>query len=199
MQDYSLDIQTVHAYLQGNGRTEEELFGELTSLINGLIRKMEIQGVIFSDQENIVSDIVYQIMLANDRKVLRSYQGNSKLSTYLWSIVRNKIIDAIRKEKRYYSTVVHRDPLESLDHGGENPTGQAETIIEEHLLGEPPLERFIKYAKWMRELSYSEIIAEAKNEFPGETIINTQRVAYILHTNRNALRKKLKKVGFKTD
>ena len=49
------------------------------------------------------------------------------------------------------------------------------------------------YAKWLQDLSYAEIIKMAKKEFPTSKSLNTQRIAYVLQTNRKELQKKLKK------
>ena len=47
-------------------------------------------------------------------------------------------------------------------------------------------------AKWKDNLSYKEIIENINKNFPEKAPLNYQRIAYILHTNRKKLQKKLK-------
>jgi len=154
---------------------------------------METKGANFIDKENAIAEIIFHVMVKNNNRVLCYYHGKSKLFTYLWPIVRNKIIDLIREERRYHSIAVQQENLEEIISEQSNSPGTAETIFEEHLQAEKPLDKFIKYAKWMQELSYDEIIKIAKKEFPESKSLNTQRIAYVLHTNRKELQKKLKK------
>jgi DNA-directed RNA polymerase specialized sigma24 family protein len=198
-QVYSDDINIVRAYLRGDRQIEKRLFHDLKKLILKLIGHMEGKGCIFSDKENVVAEIIFQIMVADDRKVLRSYHGRSKLTTYLWPIVRNKIVDTIRKEKRSHIEIDQRDNLEAIYQNDASYSRTIETIIEEHILDQPKIEKLVKISKWMLQLNYHEIIKRVKQEFPEDISINSQRIAYILHTNRKILQKKLKKLRFKFD
>ena len=128
-------------------------------------------------------------MVANDQKVLKAYLGQSKLTSYLWPIARNKIIDAFRKEMRYNSKIEHDEVPAS---NPISPTGSIETIIEEHIASMPPVEKFIKIAKWIEGYNYQQIIENVEREFADDVSINSQRIAYVLHTNRKDLQKKLK-------
>ena len=157
---------------------------------------MKTKGCYFSDQEDVLSEIIFKILVEDDNKVLRAYQGKSQLSTYLWPIVRFKIIDTIRREKSTHTRLVFKDELDENVSDHSNPGGQVETIIEEFIENEPPLEKFIKYARWMHELSYDEIIIKAKTVFKGEKRVNFSFVNNTLHANRKALQNKLKKNGY---
>ena len=186
------DKKVVQLYLSGDQRTEKWLYAELKRQILKLINFMHAKGVAFSDKKNVVDEIIFKIMVADKQKVLRSYLGNSKLSTYLWPIVRNKIIDAFRKEMRYKGKELHQETFKTpLDQQTSN-TSEIEAIIEEHISSSSAVERFIIMAKWIDGVSYDQIIAKAKQEFSDEVNINSQRIAFILHTNRKRLQKKLK-------
>lgn len=184
------DMQIVQLYLNGDHKTEKRLYIELKKLISNLIKFMEGKGLTFVDKENIIAEIIFQIMVAENHKVLRSYLGQSKLSSYLWPVVRNKIIDAFRKETRYHSEVACKEPSED---SFSDQNGTIEVIIEEHIASMPPVEKFIKIAKWIEGLNYQQIINNAKQKFSDEVTLNSQRIAYVLHTNRKDLQKKLKK------
>ena len=196
---YSHDINMVQAYLAGDKKTEKLLYRDLTHLISNLVRSMSGKGFTFADSENVVSDIVYQIMVADDRKVIRAFRGECKLSTYLWPIVRNKIIDAGRREKRQREKVVYQDEYDSDISAPNQEPGLIEMEIKAHVDAQPPVERFIKIAKWIEGLCYNEIIEQAGDKFPDSSNLNTQRIAYVLHSNRKELQHKLKKSGFHFD
>ena len=189
MQERTNDLQVVQAYLNGDSQIESMLYHEIKALTENLLRAMEEKGWTFHDRENIVSEIIFQVMVKNDKKVFRSFQGRSKLSTYLWSVARNRIINARRKEK-YYRLKTNFDDIDEI--ANQHQSSEVETIIEEYIENEPPFEKYIKYSKWIQELSYHDIIENVKKIFGDEYSINTQRIAYILHTNRKKLKKNLK-------
>ena len=193
------DQKVVLLYLKGDTETEKWLYTELKKQILKLIKSMQSKGVTFSDTKNVVDEIIFQILVANNQKVMRSYLGNSKLSTYLWPIVKNKIIDAFRKEMRYKDRELHKETYDNPTFQQFSNPGEIELIIEEHISSSPDVERFIKIAKWIDGLSYDQIIAKAKQKFSGEEAITSQHIAYILHTNRKELQKKLKKYRINFD
>ncbi|MBN1999284.1 sigma-70 family RNA polymerase sigma factor [candidate division KSB1 bacterium] len=190
------DLYAVQQYLNGNHRVERILYDQLRSLVLKIIRYMQAKGCIFKDQENVISEIVCHIMVENDKKILRAYQGKSQLTTYLWPIVRFRIIDEIRREKSYQAKISAQQEKNPVLTTRDPDCSDVETIIEEHIENEPPLEKFIKYARWMQELSYEEIAVKAKLLFKNEKYVNFNRVNNVLHTNRKNLLKKLKNFGF---
>jgi len=191
-QRFEDDMLLVQLYLTGDPKTEKRLYKELNKLISNLFKFVESKGYRFSDKENAIAELIFQIMVADDKKVLRAYTGQSSLSNYLWPITHNKLVDAFRKEMRYYARVDHQDlPEESYTDQNTAPSPN-ELIIEEHLANVPPLERFIKLAKWFEGQSYDEIITQVQQKFSDQGNINPQRIAYVLHTNRKTLQKKLK-------
>jgi len=196
---YSEDLTVVQAYLNGDRKIEKALYDQLNQLISSLLRSMEGKGCRFADRDNLVSDIVYQVLVADDRKVMQAFRGDCKLSTYLWPIVRNKIIDAGRREKRQREKVVFQEEYDPNISETPNQPGVVELEIKEHLDQQSPVERFVKLAKWMEGLSYEEIIVQTETRFPNDPALNSQRIAYILHSNRKVLQKKLKKSGFRFD
>lgn len=192
MKNYQNDLQIAGDYLKGDLQTEKKLYKELNKLILHLVRKIGSTGGHFPDRENVISEIVLHVMIKENKKVIRNYRGNSKLFTYLWPIVRNKLIDLIRTKSRYHSIAEHQENLDEVASETNNSTGIVEAIFEEHIASEGNLEKFIKYAKWMQELSYENIIRIARKEFPKGKSLNTQRISYVLHTNRKQLQKKLR-------
>ena len=173
---------------------EKALYLEIKTLTENLIKTMEKKGWSFYDRDNIVSEIIFQVMVKDDKKVFRSFQGRSKLSTYLWSAVRNRIINARRKEKYYHFQTDIDEINETLISSNPNQQSNIEALIEDFIENEPPFEKFVKYARWIQELSYQEIIGKTKKVFGDKYSVNTQRIAYILHTNRKKIQKKLKKL-----
>lgn len=188
------DINKVQAYLNGDQRIEKWIYNELNRLIYHLISRMEAKGVFFHDRENVVSEVIFHVMIDNGKGVLRSFDGRSKLFTYLWPIVRNKIIDIIRKESRTQSIKMHSESMEKSapDHDISSKTGTVEALILEHIENEPPLEKYIKYAKWMGRFNYQEIIERVNEKFTAPKPVNYQKIGYILYKNRKSLQKKLK-------
>ena len=87
----SKDLYIVKQFLQGNKEIEKKLYEEFKRIIHSLIYKIESKGCYFADKEDVVSEILFKIMAADNCKILRNYKGKSKLSTYLWPIVKNKI------------------------------------------------------------------------------------------------------------
>ena len=153
---------------------------------------MENKGARFLDRENVISEIIFHTLVKDNKKVIRNFHGKSKLFTYLWPIVRNKLVDLIRAEHRYHSVLDNHENLDEIAIEDNPSTGSVEEIFEAHLQDEKPLDKFIKYAKWLQELSYNDIISRAREEFPHSKLLNTQRIAYVLHTNRKELQKNLK-------
>ncbi|MBN1782438.1 sigma-70 family RNA polymerase sigma factor [bacterium] len=188
---YQDDLNLVQKYLDQDARVERLFYHEVTRLIRNMIRAMAKRGSVFFDQENVVSEIVFEIMLKDDRRVLRAYEGKSKLATYLWPIVRFRLIDMIRREHRYHATFTRAKTAEphSSNPGSAEPVAD---IIHDHIRNEPPEHRFIKTARWIEDLSYSEIITRAE---ASKMTLDTNRIAYVLHSNRKVLEKKLKKYG----
>lgn len=186
------DLKIINQFLQGNREIEKKLYDVLNKIIHCIIHKMESKGCYFVDKDNTVADIIYKILLADNHRILKNYKGKSKLTTYLWPIVKNKIIDTIRKENRKSSKIFYQELPEYIHNQNISQTGTMESIIEEHIASEPPLERSIKIAKWKDNLSYREIIDKINKNFPEKAPFTYQYIAYILHTNRKKLQKKLK-------
>jgi len=169
------------------------MFEEVQRIIRNLLNVIQKKGFTFADPENIMSELTFQIMVKDDKKVLRNYSGRSRLTTYLWSVVRNRIINAMNREKPFVSVegIENQYPQSSMPQ-----ESLLEALVEEHLAAEAPLERFIKYAKWLKDYNYQEIINQAKLFFSIPSQLNIQRIAYVLGKNRKDLQKKLKKHGY---
>jgi DNA-directed RNA polymerase specialized sigma24 family protein len=186
---YSIDLELINTFLAGDRHVVKALHSALHTQISNCIRYMESRGARFQDKDDVVSDLVFQILLKDDHKILRAFSGQSKLTTYLWPIIRNRLIDYMRHEKRYTSRhlPVSQDfPCQT--HDEEMTAG----IITEHIARESAQERFIKQARWLLDMSYEEIISLAGHEFPDDPPLPFARIAYVLHANRKKLAEKLK-------
>ncbi len=184
------DLDMVNRYLAGDRRVQQRFYDQLRRQVVTLVVKMEQRGARFLDRDDLVSDILYQIMVKDDSRVLRHFSGRSKLSTYLWPIIRFRVIDAIRRERRYHDHMVRQEKLEA-----EDPPAQEsviERVVFEHLAAEPEQEKFIKYAKWLGDMSYAEILTAVAAECPAQPGVTLSRIAYVLHENRKRIQKKLK-------
>lgn len=184
------DLDLVTRYLAGDRRVQQRFYDLLRSQVVTLVVKMEQRGARFLDRDDLVSDILYQIMVKDDSRVLRHFSGRSKLSTYLWPIIRFRVIDAIRRERRYHDHMVRLEDLEAA--GESHQDSVVELVVTEHLAAEPEQDKFIKYAKWLADMSYEEIMTAMANEFPEQPPVSFGRIAYILHDNRKKILKKLK-------
>ncbi len=187
----------VKSYLAGDKQVQARLYNSLCKQIEMVLARMEGQGARFLDKANLVSDLVCLIMIKDDCKILRAFHGRSKLSTYLWPIIRFRIIDAIRSERRYHDRMVRQHEVDAA--GPVHQDSQIELVVAEHLAAEPEPDKFIKYAKWLSEMSYDEIIKAMSVEFPNQPPVTTARIAYILHDNRKKIQKKLKNLAVKFD
>jgi len=190
---YKDDLHLVQLYLDKDVQVERLFYKEVKRLIRNMIHAMAKRGSVFYDQENVVSEIVFEIMLKDNSKILRAYQGKSRLSTYLWPIIRFRLIDFIRREHRYFATFTRVQNKKAYQENS-NPSQQIAEIIHDHIRKESPENRFIKTAKWIEGMQYSEIIAKA--EKLGLAIKETHQIAYVLRCNRKTLEKKLKKFGY---
>jgi DNA-directed RNA polymerase specialized sigma24 family protein len=188
--DHSQDIQFVSSYLTGNRLVQEILYKKLQQLIAYFMRILENKGACFVDKDNTIADIIFQILVKNDNRVLRAYDGRSKLTTYLWPIVRNRIIDSIRSEKRYRDRMSNEYDMEWKKDPLQEPEVHVQDMIHELFAGESPLEKHIKILKWVEGSSYQDIIRRSVNDFPQEEKLNSQKIASILHSNRKKLYKK---------
>lgn len=193
---YLKDKKTIALYLKGDPDVVKKLYSCVRRIINSILSKYERHGAVFSDRDNIIDDIIFCILEKDDHKVLRAYKARSKLSTYLWPIIRNKAVDNIRREHRYANRMTDCDP-ETLSYNPHHNVNPMALQIQEYLDREPALQRYIKYAKWLSGQNYEEIIQQVESEFA--LSLNTQRIAYILHSNRRKLQKKFKKYNVSND
>jgi len=193
---YQFDLEVVKLYLMGDMKAQKWLYKNMRQYIAKMLQIARSEGIIFSENEDVVSEIIYKIMVANDCRILRRYSGECKLTTYLWRIIRNYIIDAYRKEFAFKSREQVVDEFENMEQVRKVDVNEVEVILAEHISHIPPLDRFIIISRWLEKLSYDQIIIQAKQKFPKESSLNKNRIAYILFTNRKALQKKLKKYVF---
>src|SRR5688572_1075487 len=111
---------------------------------------------IVRDAAEDVAQKVFAALLENDRKLLRTFQGRSSLSTWLIGITRHQALSTLRREKaRDLPTppAAAPGPLEQLLHA------ESQAQVTAALDALPPRERLILMLHYRDGLPYAEIAA----------------------------------------
>jgi RNA polymerase sigma factor (sigma-70 family) len=77
--------------------TQEEFLSEYSSLVYFIINKYASKGLTEGNKGSLFNE-VYLHLFREDSKVLKSYNGSAKLSTWLFVVIRAKVVDLVRKE-----------------------------------------------------------------------------------------------------
>jgi RNA polymerase sigma-70 factor, ECF subfamily len=115
------------------------------------------------NEANLAEETLVEVMLAL-WKGLNSFQGQSKVSTWIFGIAHHKAVDALRKVT---SQQRGRMPLEDIvenTESNENPLDEAQhkrmaALTNQGLMTLSPDHREILHMAFYEELSYSEIAA----------------------------------------
>ena len=115
------------------------------------------------NEANLAEETLVEVMLAL-WKGLNSFQGQSKVSTWIFGIAHHKAVDALRKVT---SQQRGRMPLEDIvenTESNENPLNEAQhkrmaALTNQGLMTLSPDHREILHMSFYEELSYSEIAA----------------------------------------
>jgi RNA polymerase sigma-70 factor (ECF subfamily) len=115
------------------------------------------------NEANLAEETLVEVMLAL-WKGLNSFQGQSKVSTWIFGIAHHKAVDALRKVT---SQQRGRMPLEDIvenTESNENPLNEAQhkrmaALTNQGLMTLSPDHREILHMAFYEELSYSEIAA----------------------------------------
>ncbi len=153
------DIRLVQDFLNGDAQAQWQLHQEVDNLVEKALQGLEAKGSRFRDRANIRQEIIVTIMVNDEATVLRKFKGDSKLSTYLWSVIRFKLIDKLRQEM----TIANRKEELSEDipqNVRENPN-ELFGLVDQFLDRLSEKDAFILRAKWFDHLDYDSICREA--------------------------------------
>ncbi len=189
------DVVLVEQFLTGNKRAETSLHTFVERLTERAIRTLENKGTSFRDRENIKQDIIVAIMVNNDSAILRRYKGESALSTYLWSVIRYKLIDALRREMLMGQRT---EPIHQRDIPGDNDESSRElyNLIDRFLQDADEKDAFVMKMRWLEERSYAEICQKALQY---NITVSISYIGNLLFKKRTQLLQYLKKHGFDFD
>ena len=156
--DLESDAVLVRRYLGGDTRAFEILFRRYQTPIFNLVSRM-VSG---EDAHDLTQDV-----FCNALRALHSFRGDSKFSTWLFSIARNVCLNRLR-----HKAVIREDSLEEMAEAnpftGELPdhTADVEGIAETHELQQivgkvlakmTPEQRMLITLRDFEQLSYEEI------------------------------------------
>ena len=107
-------------------------------------------------------DVVAEVLLTlvdNQFEVLRQFQGQSSLGTYLVVVARRVAVRKIGKLRRLNTATIVSEPASSTDHGIEDLLEQSEQV--QHLLGKlPDTEAQVIRMFHLEHRSYAEISSQ---------------------------------------
>ena len=167
----SQDLATVQRLLASDPAAWERFTRDMQPLI------VRAAASIVRDAAEDVAQKVFAALLENDRKLLRTFQGRSSLSTWLIGITRHQALSTLRREKaRDLPTppAAAPGPLEHL------LRAESEAQVTAALDALPPRERLILMLHYRDGLPYAEIAA-----FLG---VSANSVSPLLERARNRLK-----------
>lgn len=85
-------------FILGDRKAARTFFKEYGGIIKYAVSSVGIRNSIQSKDDIYMDTIAY--LLANDKRVLRMYKGDSKLSTYLYTVCRRYAISQVNKENK---------------------------------------------------------------------------------------------------
>lgn len=151
------DAVLVRRFLDGDDHAFEALFRKYQSPIYGLVSRM-VPG---EDAQDLTQDV-----FCNALRGLRTFRGDSKFSTWLYSIARNVCLNRIRhnscvREESLEAMSEERPYVELHDHSAD-----VEALVEQHELQDlvasvlstlPTEQRLLIILRDFEQLSYEEI------------------------------------------
>jgi len=188
------ELALVKRFLRGEKRAHSTLHTLVDTLLEKALAKLAAKGSTFQDRENTKQEILVGILTANDSAILRNFKGQSQLSTYLWSIIRFKLIDKLRQEKL---TAERTRPLvENLSYEAQVNQFELVELVERFIGKSSEKEAFILEKRWLEELDYHSICKLGeRNGFS----ISLSKIGNILFKKRRELMEYLKKQGYIID
>jgi len=193
---YAADRELAERALRG----EEEATAEVTRMVSELsslaLTKLEARGVPIPDRENVSGEVRFLVLVKDPASTLGRYRGESALRTFLWQVVRHKVIDLLRSQKH--------GPSAPLEDAGAipflPPADHYRDIVRclfEYLDAQPRAVRLVLEGRWIQELSYKEIAERARDEL--EETLTTEAIGSLLFEHRKKFRKRLESLGLRSD
>jgi len=183
----------IEQYLSGDPRAGASLHEYVLQLIEKALLSLEAKGSRFRNREDVKQEILTAILVNDNAAVLSNFKGDSRLSTYLWSVIRFKLIDALRKEmgiaERY-------EPLSENIVDDPTPSSELPGLLDRFLNQCSEKDAFILRLRWLEELDYDTICREvsARNFQVDKTYIGN-----LLFRKRKELLSFLKNKGYPID
>jgi RNA polymerase sigma-70 factor, ECF subfamily len=177
------DVALVRAHLTGDETAFEALFRKYQGPIFNLVTRM-VRG---EDAYDLTQDVFLKAL-----KALKTFRGDSKFSTWLFTIARHTCLNHIR-----HKNVITEDSLEESqdDNPGSEPTDQnalsvskisevreLQKVVDDLLATMPPEARMMLILRDFEQLSYDEI-----SQVTQMSIVNVKSK---IHRARQAFKKR---------
>lgn len=185
----------IRRFIEGDTGAQDSLHSTVNNLLDKAFEALSSKGSHFRDPDNVRQEIIVSVLLDNEHAVLRNFDGKSRLSTYLWSVIRFKLIDALRKEMLEANRTgdMPNDPAQD----SRSYSTELFELINAYLNKMPERDAFILQKRWLQELSYDEICREAAQQnLHG---IDRTYIGNLLFKARQKLIRHLKNHGYDFD
>jgi len=186
-------VEFITHYLQGNKEAEQKLFRYVSDLIEKGMIAIENKGSYFRQREDVKQEILAAILVENDKRILRKFKGNSRLSTYLWSVIKFKLIDALRREMNIHECRIELTEDIIDNSGSEN---ELNGLIDRFIDQCNEKDAFILRRRWKEGLDYETICKESDGIY---NRIDKIYIGNLLFKMRRNLIRFLKNEGYPID
>lgn len=188
------DLVLVKRFLKGEKTAQSTLHTLVDTLLEKALAKLATKGCVFQDPENTKQEILVGILTANNAAVFRNFKGQSLLSTYLWSIIRFKLIDKLRQEKL---AAERTRPLPAiLSYEARDDKFEIVELVHRFIERSTEKEAFILEKRWLEELDYQSINKLGKRN---GLQISLSDIGNTLYKKRRELIRYLKKHDYVID
>lgn len=191
---YQSDLELTNQFIKGNQSVQNSLHAIVNDLLDKAFQALAAKGSRFRDPDNVRQEIIINVLLDNEYAVLRNFNGASRLTTYLWSVIRFKLIDALRQE---IIAAGREDKMpEEIPQNPVNQSSELSDLVHNYLNKMTEKEVFILERRWLQQLSYDEICGEAAEK---SIEIDKTYIGNLLFKARQEIIKYLKNHGYDFD
>lgn len=155
------DLELVKRFIEDDQSAQDSLQTIVNDLMDRAFNALASKGSHFRDPKNVRQEIIVSVLLDDEHAVLKNFNGQSRLATYLWSVIRFRLIDALRKEM-----LDSRRKGKIPENISYKPDQSSEIfdLIGSFLNRLPEKDAFILEKRWLQQLSYEEICVEAAEQ-----------------------------------
>ena len=147
-------IELINKILSGDGRAFEKLVTKYQRLVSHIVFRMIKDG---GDQEDVCQEVFVKVY-----KSLKSFRGDSKLSTWIGKIAYNRCVDYLSKKK---IPLMDNDIESAADYITDEKSapdviterGEISQMLQAEIGNLPPLYRTVVTLYHLDELTYAEI------------------------------------------